>query len=88
LELAVVNCLSGSKWASIGPVLFGGQHDEPLAALALDGDGLDFPGYRPVLVDLDVSHALEADAGDPVVRGGVPPAAVPSCPPDRLVFSA
>jgi hypothetical protein len=58
-------------------VLLDTEHDEPLTALTLDGDGLDPAGHRAVLVDLHMPDALEADPGDRVVRGGVPAAAVP-----------
>lgn len=52
-----------------GSVLLGGEHDEPLAALALDADGLDLADHHTVLVDLDVPDALETDPGNGV--GGV-----------------
>lgn len=53
-----------------------GQHDKPLNALALDADRLDLADHRPVLVHLDVSHALEADESNRIMRCGVPAAAV------------
>ncbi len=54
-----------------------GEDDVPLSSFALDRDGLDPAAHGTVPVDADVSDALQPDAGDRVVRGGVPAAAVP-----------
>ena len=60
-----------------GGHLVTGEDDVALPALALDADRLDPAFDGPVLVHPNVPHALQADAGDRVVWGGVPAAAIP-----------
>jgi len=60
-----------------GGHLVTGEDDVPLPALALDADRLDPACDGPVLVHPNVPHALQADAGDRVVWGAVPAAAIP-----------
>src|SRR3977135_2032560 len=60
-----------------GGHLVTGEDDVPLPALARDADRLDPAFDGPVLVHPNVPHALQADAGDRVVWGGVPAAAIP-----------
>jgi hypothetical protein len=59
-----------------GRGLLGSQDDVPAPPFTLDRDRLYLADHRTVLVHLDVADALEADAGDGVVPGGIPPATV------------
>jgi hypothetical protein len=60
-----------------GGHLVTGEEDVALPALALDADRRDPACDGPVLVHPNVPHAVQADAGDRVVWGAVPAAAIP-----------
>src|SRR5439155_23455885 len=71
-------CGSGGRWRErFGGYFVAGEDDVPLPSLALDADGPDPAAHRAVLMHANVPDALQPHAGDRVMRGGVPAAAVP-----------